>query len=132
MSTSSTHRRADVAAAGATNAEAHEARIAASEAALQQAVKTARAAVTVAEAAAVASMTLRDEDTNDKDGARPRSPHRRHNISPSPVRRRGSYHCRDSLPVVQCVIKESDGSTPWPMLTKTNYNDWSLLMKVKL
>jgi hypothetical protein len=23
-------------------------------------------------------------------------------------------------------------STSWPMLTKTNYNDWSLLMKVKL
>jgi hypothetical protein len=21
---------------------------------------------------------------------------------------------------------------PWPMLTKRNYNDWSLLMKVKL
>jgi hypothetical protein len=132
MSTSSTHRRADVAVAGATNAEAHEARIAASEAALQQAVKTARAAVTAAEAAAVASMAIRDEDTDDKDGARPRSPHRRHNISPSPVRRRGSYHCCDSPPVVQCVIKESDGSTPWPMLTKTNYNDWSLLMKVKL
>jgi hypothetical protein len=132
MSTSSTHRRADVAAAGATNAEAHEARIAASEAALQQAVKTARAAVTAAEAAAVAATTLCDEDTDDKDGARPRSPHRRHNISPSPMRRRGSYHCRDSPPVIQCVIKESDGSTPWPMLTKTNYNDWSLLMKVKL
>ena len=36
-----------------------------------------------------------------------------------------------AAPVVQKVIRES-GLASWPMLTKTNYNDWSLLMKVKL
>jgi hypothetical protein len=79
----------------------------------------------------VAATTLRDEDVDDRESARLRSPHGHRRISPSPVLRRGCHHHRGSLPpVIQCVIKESGGSTPWPMLTKTNYNDWSLLMKV--
>jgi hypothetical protein len=122
MSTSLTRRRAAVAAAAAANAESREARIAAAEPATQQATETARVAVVVA---------LR-EDTDDQDGVRPRGPHRRRNVSPSPVRRRGCHHRHGSPPVVQRVIKESGGSMSWPMLTKMNYNDWSLLMKVKL
>jgi hypothetical protein len=127
MSTSSTRRRAAVAAVAVANAEVLEARIAAAEAA-----EMAKAAVATAEDAAAAATTLREEDADDKDGARSRDSHRHHSVSPSPVRRRGRHHHRGSPPIVQRVIKESGGSTPWPMLSKMNYNDWSLLMKVKL
>ena len=35
--------------------------------------------------------------------------------------------------VIHRVVKEGGGgSTSYPVLTKTNYNDWSLLMKIKL
>jgi hypothetical protein len=34
--------------------------------------------------------------------------------------------------VIQRVIREVDGGTSYPALTKTNYSDWALLMKVKL
>ncbi|CAA7389736.1 unnamed protein product [Spirodela intermedia] len=34
--------------------------------------------------------------------------------------------------VVQRVIREVSAGTGFPMLTKTNYSDWALLMKVKL
>jgi hypothetical protein len=129
MSTSSTHRRAAVAAAATANAEAREARIAAIA---QQAAETARAAVTAGEAAAAAAAVWHEEDADDQDGAQPWGPHRHRNVSPSPVPRRGCHHRQGSPPVVQCVIKESGGSTPWLMLTKTDYNNWSLLMKVKL
>jgi len=30
------------------------------------------------------------------------------------------------------VIRESGGSCNWPQLTKTNYDSWSLLMKLKI
>jgi hypothetical protein len=30
------------------------------------------------------------------------------------------------------VIRETSDSGNWPQLTKTNYNEWSLLMKLKL
>ena len=30
------------------------------------------------------------------------------------------------------VYHDSRAGTPWPMLTKLNYHEWSLLMKVKL
>jgi hypothetical protein len=113
-------------AAAVVDAEAREAHIAVAEVAVQQAVETARAAITAAVAA------LREEDADDRDGAQPRGPHRHCNVSPSIVRLRGHHHRRGSPPVVQRIIKESGVSTPWPMLTKTNYNDWSLLMKVKL
>jgi hypothetical protein len=33
--------------------------------------------------------------------------------------------------VVKTIIRES-GSTQWPVLTKTNYAEWSSMMKVKL
>lgn len=35
-------------------------------------------------------------------------------------------------PVVQTVYRDSGVGTPWPMLTRTNYHEWSLLMKVKM
>ena len=34
--------------------------------------------------------------------------------------------------MVQRVIREVNAGTVFPMLTKTNYSDWALLMKVKL
>jgi hypothetical protein len=35
-------------------------------------------------------------------------------------------------PVVQTLYRNSGAGTPWPMLTKSNYHEWSLLMKIKL
>jgi hypothetical protein len=34
--------------------------------------------------------------------------------------------------VLQTVYRDSGPGTPWLMLTKSNYHEWSLLMKVKL
>jgi hypothetical protein len=34
--------------------------------------------------------------------------------------------------VIQRVIREVGGGSSYPTLTKTNYSDWTLLMKVKL
>ena len=35
--------------------------------------------------------------------------------------------------VIQCVVKEGwGGPANYPVLTKTNYNDWAFLMKIKL
>jgi hypothetical protein len=34
--------------------------------------------------------------------------------------------------VQQTIYRDSGAGTPWPMLTKSNYHEWSLLMKVKL
>jgi hypothetical protein len=34
--------------------------------------------------------------------------------------------------VIQRVIHEVGGGSSYPVLTKTNYSDWVLLMKVKL
>jgi hypothetical protein len=34
--------------------------------------------------------------------------------------------------VIQRVIREVGGGSTYPTLTKTNYSDWALLMKVKL
>jgi hypothetical protein len=57
--------------------------------------------------------------------------------TPSPIRsppRRS--HTRDARPrrevVVERVIRESGGAGNWPQLTKTNYDSWALLMKLKL
>jgi hypothetical protein len=83
----------------------------------------ARAVIATTQAAAVAAAALHEEDTDDHDVARPRGPDRHHNVSPLLVRCRGRHHRRGSPPIVQRVIKESIGSMPWPMLTKTNYND---------
>jgi hypothetical protein len=34
--------------------------------------------------------------------------------------------------VIQRVIREVGGGSSYPALTKTNYSDWTFLMKVKL
>jgi hypothetical protein len=34
--------------------------------------------------------------------------------------------------VIQMVIREVGSGSSYPALTKTNYSDWALLMKVKL
>jgi hypothetical protein len=34
--------------------------------------------------------------------------------------------------MIQRVIREVGGGTSYPSLTKTNYSDWALLLKVKL
>lgn len=50
--------------------------------------------------------------------------------SPSVPRRGRRRH--DHELVVQRVVKEVGGSTPFPQLTRTNYEDWCILMRVKL
>jgi len=100
-------------------------RLAAAEAAAAQAIKAARQAAAAAQAAANTAAALRAELER-----QPREPSRslvrRRIPSPSPERRRGSPAA------VQKVYKDSGTGTPWPMLTKTNYHEWSLLMKVKM
>jgi hypothetical protein len=39
--------------------------------------------------------------------------------------------CKDGV-VIQRVIRDVDGGSSYTALTKTNYSDWALLMKVKL
>jgi len=51
--------------------------------------------------------------------------------SPSPPHRHGRTQRQTREVVVQRVVKEVSG-TPYPQLTRTNYEDWSLLMRVKL
>jgi hypothetical protein len=34
--------------------------------------------------------------------------------------------------VVESVVRESGSSGTWPQLTKTNYVEWSMRMKLKL
>ena len=62
-----------------------------------------------------------------------KSPLRTPSPSRSPPRR---SHTRDARPrrevVVERVIRESGGAGNWPQLTKTNYDSWALLMKLKL
>lgn len=58
-----------------------------------------------------------------------RSPHRKPSPSPSPLRRRGS---RPRERVVERIVRDSGSSGSWPQLTKTNYVEWLLRMKLKL
>jgi hypothetical protein len=39
---------------------------------------------------------------------------------------------KEGATVVQRVVREVGGRTVFPVLTKTNYLDWAMLMKVKL
>ena len=57
-----------------------------------------------------------------------RSPPRR-----SRTRRGGRSRTRRPREVVaERVVRETSGSGNWPQLTKTNYDSWSLLMKLKM
>ncbi|KAF8672420.1 hypothetical protein HU200_049631 [Digitaria exilis] len=60
-----------------------------------------------------------------------KSPRRRVSRSPSvPGRHRDTNQPRER--VVERVVRDSGSSGTWPQLTKTNYNEWSLRMKLKL
>ena len=52
--------------------------------------------------------------------------------SRSPPRRRGRSHSRrrSSSRVVERVIERSSANVAWPMLTRTNYPEWALVMEV--
>jgi len=85
-----------------------------------------------AQAMAVVVATMRVE-MEQESAARSQSPVGRSPQSPSPERRRGC-HGRSPVaqPVVQTIYCDSGAGIPWVMLTKLNYNEWSLLMKIKL
>ena len=107
--------------------QTREARLAAAEAAVAQA---AQAAAQAAQAAVAAAAALRQEIKDGRQAGegseRFHTPERRRHHSPSPDRR---HRRRGRSPVVQ-VYRDIGGG--WPMLTRANYHEWSLLMKVKL
>ncbi|KAG8047551.1 hypothetical protein GUJ93_ZPchr0008g12023 [Zizania palustris] len=39
---------------------------------------------------------------------------------------------KEGATVIQRIVREVGGGTAFPLLTKTNYSDWALLMRVKL
>ena len=110
--------------AGAEGPATLEERLAATEAvaakAAAQAAEAANAAVAVAEA------LHKEVKIEAEESGGSRSPEHRRRVSPSPERRRGR---RGNSPIVQ-VYRDPGGG--WPQLTRSNYHDWSLLMKVKL
>jgi hypothetical protein len=57
------------------------------------------------------------------------SPHRQR-AYPSPDRRRGHRGRPGSPPIVQTLVKDVGGG--WPMLTKTNYAKWSMVIVAEL
>ena len=67
-----------------------------------------------------------EEEEEAESGGSHQSKNRHRRGSPSPPRRRGR---RGRSPDVQ-IYREIGGG--WPMLTRSNYYEWSLLMKVKL
>jgi hypothetical protein len=71
---------------------------------------------------------------NDKKYSGRTPPWNRASRSPSP-RSRGSRNRKTEKPrerVVERVVRDSSSTGNWPQLTKTNYNEWSLHMKLKL
>jgi hypothetical protein len=54
------------------------------------------------------------------------------NLAMSTTQRAGGGGDSSGGSVVQRVIREVGGGSSYPTLTKTNYSDWALLMKVKL
>jgi hypothetical protein len=104
------------------------------EAITTQAIEAARQAAAAAQAAANTDTELcQDLEWQPREPSR--SLERRRRIpSPSPERRRerGGHH--GSPAAVQTVYKDSGAGTLWSMLTntKTNYHEWSSLMKVKM
>jgi hypothetical protein len=87
-------------------------------------------AAAAAQAAVATAAALRAEMEREMEPAGgSRSSVGRRRQSPSPEWRRG--RCGRS-PVLQTIYRDSGAGTPWPMLTKANYHEWSLMMKVKL
>jgi len=152
MSTSSQRARVALAAAAGAYLEAgvvvnpggdRARRLAAAEAAAAQAAQAAWEAAAAAQEAAATAAALRAEvdrepraygrrSPDPRRGSPSRSPERhRRAQSPSPAHRRGRGGRRGS-PVVQTVYKDGGAGTPWPMLTKSNYHEWSTLMRLKM
>ena len=107
-------------------------RLEAAEAAAAQAAQAAQAAAAVAKAVVEAVAALRAEIDNeqeveaeDSDGSY-QSKNRYRRPSPSPPQRRER---RGRSTAVQIYCEIGGG---WPMLTWSNYYEWSFLMKVKL
>jgi hypothetical protein len=100
--------------------------IAAAEAMATRAAETTRQAAAPTQATVAATVALRVEAEQPRASE---SPHRHRVLSPSPkcCHRRGGCH---GSPIIQTVIKEVVGSMLLPLLTKMNYNEWSLMMKV--
>jgi len=91
----------------------------------------AAAKATVEAAAALRAEIAGEEEAEEAEeeaesGGSHQSKNRHRRGSPSPPRRRGR---RGRSPAVQ-IYREIGGG--WPMLTRLNYYEWSLLMKVKL
>ena len=63
-------------------------------------------------------------------GGRSPSPPQRRRLSTSPPSRRRRQ--RRGEVVVERVVEKSSGSIQWPILTRTNYQEWSLLMRVNM
>jgi hypothetical protein len=59
-------------------------------------------------------------------------PRRNCPVSPSPLPPPRGHRPPGQLIIVERVIKEASRSVQYPMLTRTNYNEWSLLMRVNL
>jgi len=101
--------------------------LAAAEAMAAGAAVAAAQAAEAAKAVVAAAATLRKEvKLEAEESVGSPSPERRLGVSPSPERCRGR---RGRSPIVQ-VYRDPGGR--WPQLTRANYHDWSLLMKVKL
>jgi hypothetical protein len=109
--------------AAAGGADDRATRLAAAEAVAAVAVEMARQA-----AAAAGALRLKMEGEPEPAGGS-RSLVGCHRQSLSPERRRGRRSCS---PVLQTVYRDSGAGMQGPMLTKSNYHKWSLLMKVKM
>jgi len=118
----------DVSGSGHGEDQAREARLAAAEAAAAEAAQAAAQAAEAAKAAAAAALRQEIEDGKPagEGSERFHTPKRRRHQFPSPDRR---HRRHGRSPVVQ-VYRDIGGG--WPMLTRANYHEWSLLMKVKL
>jgi len=117
----------DVSGSGHGEDQAREARLAAAEAAAAEAAaQAAEAAKTAAATAAALRQEIEDGKPAVDGSERFHTPERHRQLSPSPERR---HRRRGRSPVVQ-VYRDIGGG--WPMLTRANYHEWSLLMKVKL
>jgi hypothetical protein len=86
-----------------------------------QAIEAARQAATNMTVALRAKLERQPRESS-------RSPMCRWIPSLSPERRHEREGHRGSPTAVQTVYKDSDTGTPLPMLTKTNYHEWSLLV----
>ncbi|XP_066380149.1 uncharacterized protein, partial [Miscanthus floridulus] len=125
------------------------ARLKAAEEAAALAVQAAKQAAAAAEAAARTAQELRaeiaaekgeEEDAEEEEeeaesrnrGLRTPSRDRRRSQSPLRDRRRGRGGGRYESPQGRVVYHDSDSSTSWPMLDKTNYYEWSQTMKLRM